>query len=553
MTATTIHSSISYDGDGVQTLFNIDFVFWDAADLKVYVRTKSGGARVLKVITTHYTIAGGDGATGTITMLTAPLGPASEELHIIRESNRQQNIDFTPSTKFPSASAEEGLDRAALRNQESFDAHAIRGLRMPQTDEAPTPGWPDMELPDKAARGVTGAYLAFNADGEPVIGTAAVPVASTSAFGDTWILLADRDAGRVELRTPENRGGTVATFQAALYSARGVPGVHGTGFFYATDKEQLSYSNGSAWVDCTIGHYTNALLPAAATDGVVLLDTDNDELLRDNGAALVPLQSPWPRGSIGGLRITYVAATHVTVTAGEARSIAGTASGRNLTLTSSITKTMAGADSWGAGTNNGNAPSSGRAINTVYYVFLIGKLDGSTDVALDVSPTGANIVAAGRIVTATYDDHIRYIGAIATNALNGGDIIPFDQFGDHFMPRVPFLNRNDSGTVDYTSGVSVPLSHVPANVLVDLVWTTSAFGAAGGELIFVATGQNGIGVPHTSNAPGSMGSVNNGIVQGRALIRVAGSSEFFVRSATDNALQLHLTCHGWWDDRGKND
>ena len=45
-----------------QTSFAVPFEFFADADLNVYVNG------VLKTLTTNYTVAGGDGSTGTITM-----------------------------------------------------------------------------------------------------------------------------------------------------------------------------------------------------------------------------------------------------------------------------------------------------------------------------------------------------------------------------------------------------------------------------------------------------------------------------------------------------
>ena len=55
---------ISYTvGQGVtQTSFAVPFEFFDNGDLNVYVDG------TLKTITTHYTVTGGDGSTGTVSM-----------------------------------------------------------------------------------------------------------------------------------------------------------------------------------------------------------------------------------------------------------------------------------------------------------------------------------------------------------------------------------------------------------------------------------------------------------------------------------------------------
>lgn len=91
---------ISYTvGAGVtQTSFAVPFEFFDDSDVNVYVN------EVLKTITTDYTISGGDGSTGTVTI--SVTGPATVTL--------TRNITIERVTDFPT-----GIDinRAALNTQ----------------------------------------------------------------------------------------------------------------------------------------------------------------------------------------------------------------------------------------------------------------------------------------------------------------------------------------------------------------------------------------------------------------------------------------------------
>ena len=53
---------INYTATSGQTVFTVPFEFFDNTDIKVYIEG------TLKTITTHYSVSGGNGSTGTVTM-----------------------------------------------------------------------------------------------------------------------------------------------------------------------------------------------------------------------------------------------------------------------------------------------------------------------------------------------------------------------------------------------------------------------------------------------------------------------------------------------------
>ena len=69
--SSTINPLIRSIGNGVTTVFPTTFIFDSASDL-VVVLTDTNGVDTTQTITTHYTVTGGAGSTGTVTMLTAP-------------------------------------------------------------------------------------------------------------------------------------------------------------------------------------------------------------------------------------------------------------------------------------------------------------------------------------------------------------------------------------------------------------------------------------------------------------------------------------------------
>ncbi len=103
MTVSTTSGRASYTGNGVTTAFAVTFEFDAAADLDVYQ------ADVLKTLTTHYTVSGGSGSTGTVTFLVAPAN--GEVVVLVDNPDVTQLTDYTPNDPFPAESHEAALDK----------------------------------------------------------------------------------------------------------------------------------------------------------------------------------------------------------------------------------------------------------------------------------------------------------------------------------------------------------------------------------------------------------------------------------------------------------
>ena len=100
--------SYSVAHNATQTAFTVPFEFFDDADLNFYVDG------TLKTLTTHYTVSGGDGSTGTITTTTgnSVVGISGGSTVIITRSiTQQRTTDFPTSGPFNIASLNTELDR----------------------------------------------------------------------------------------------------------------------------------------------------------------------------------------------------------------------------------------------------------------------------------------------------------------------------------------------------------------------------------------------------------------------------------------------------------
>ena len=164
--------SYSVSAGASQTSFTVPFEFFDADDLTFYV---DGTA---KTLTTHYTVSGGSGSTGTISTTSgnAVTGISGGSTVVItRDIDLDRVTDFPSSGPFAVATLNTELDRFTAIAADQKD-EADRALRLQDFDSAVA-----MTLPLKAAR--LGTVLGFNAStGAPEAGPTIANVNSLSAI-----------------------------------------------------------------------------------------------------------------------------------------------------------------------------------------------------------------------------------------------------------------------------------------------------------------------------------------------------------------------------------
>jgi len=131
-----------------QTSFTVNFEFFAAADLNVFVDN------TLKTITTHYTVSGGNGSTGTVTMSVTGASGGSTVV-ITRDIALERTTDFPVSGAFNISSLNTELDKLVAIDADVDDTIS-RSIRLQDSDAAAS-----MELPLKASR--VGTVLGFNA------------------------------------------------------------------------------------------------------------------------------------------------------------------------------------------------------------------------------------------------------------------------------------------------------------------------------------------------------------------------------------------------------
>lgn len=182
MTITNTTTKVGYTGDGVTVAFPVPFPFFDTDELEVVERVISTGAETTKALTTHYTVMGGNGSTGTVTALAAPT--ASVQWFILRKTSIVQETDYPQNDPFPAESHERALDRGIAISQELREI-LDRAFKIPKTD----PSTAGTELPATVAR--ANKYLGFGplpnatpiALDAPTVDTSALYVVSSTDPG----------------------------------------------------------------------------------------------------------------------------------------------------------------------------------------------------------------------------------------------------------------------------------------------------------------------------------------------------------------------------------
>lgn len=160
MTISSTTAKVSYAGNGVTTAFAFNYPYLATSHLEVTLVVDSTGVETVKTETTHYTVSAA-GATGTVTMLTAPA--SGETLIIRRKPPLTQAVDLATNDAFPAQTVEDQLDKAVHIDQ-YLQEQIDRSIKAPIGDTSPV-----MALPTAADR--ANKALIFDADGDVAVST----------------------------------------------------------------------------------------------------------------------------------------------------------------------------------------------------------------------------------------------------------------------------------------------------------------------------------------------------------------------------------------------
>lgn len=150
MTVSSTSNRKEFAGNDVTTAFATSpVIFFDDSDLEVYTVVTTTGVATLKTLTTHYTVSGGDGSTGTVTMLTAPT--SAETLVIVRTLPLTQETDLVQNDLSDAEVQEDAFDKLTMIDQQ-LSARIERSLVLADSDISGA----STELPIPAANALLG-------------------------------------------------------------------------------------------------------------------------------------------------------------------------------------------------------------------------------------------------------------------------------------------------------------------------------------------------------------------------------------------------------------
>ncbi len=143
----TVSSNVnrnSWAGDGVTTVFALgaSFIYFAASEIRVVLKVDATGVETLQTLTTDYTLSGGSGATGNITMLTAPA--VGETLVARRVMPLIQGVDLVNNSISDAEVLEDQLDKITLGLQQ-LDEVDSRTIKFSEASAQSDIDFPDPE------------------------------------------------------------------------------------------------------------------------------------------------------------------------------------------------------------------------------------------------------------------------------------------------------------------------------------------------------------------------------------------------------------------------
>ena len=132
MTISTTIIKSSYSGNGSTTAFTYNFKITDQDDIEVIIRS-ANGTETVKTLTTHYTVSGVGGNSGTVTF-TAGNIPVTGETVVLRRSTPQtQAMDLIDNDPMSADTIEDAHDKVIAITQE-LQEEVDRSIKLSRTN-----------------------------------------------------------------------------------------------------------------------------------------------------------------------------------------------------------------------------------------------------------------------------------------------------------------------------------------------------------------------------------------------------------------------------------
>ena len=275
---------IEYAVTTAQSAFTIPFEFFDDGDILAYVGS------TLKTITTHYTISGGGGSTGTLTFSPSI---SNATVVITRNIPLERVTDFTAGADINRAALNEQLDTLVAQIAD-VDDKASRTIQIPDYEVSA-----GVTLPAKDDR--KGRLFAFNeSTGAPEVGPTIANAQTLTAITADIATLADIEDGTVatnaikdvaaiasNVTTVADISGNVTTVAGNNANVTTVAGISGNVTTVANDSSNIviaatniasinTNASNIGSINTVAAQISNNNLQTIATDIAAVISVAND-------------------------------------------------------------------------------------------------------------------------------------------------------------------------------------------------------------------------------------------------------------------------------------
>ena len=294
MTVSSELNRKQYAGNGVTTSFATSpVVFFDSSDLDVYVVTTATGAATLLTETTDYTVSGGDGSTGTVSLAGLYGAPsASQTLVIVRNVPLTQATDFVQNDASDAEVQEDALDKLTMADQQ-LSARLDRSFTLADSDVSGA----SLTVPTPEANSLVG----WNSAGTALENKTAadIDLATVTAFIETLLDDASASAARstlgaaasganadiTSLSLPLHFGGRLTLATATPVTTSDQAGKT-TIYFTPYNGDSLPIYDGTNMVQTTFAELSQATTDTTKSPAAVTTDSNYDLFVWNDGGTI---------------------------------------------------------------------------------------------------------------------------------------------------------------------------------------------------------------------------------------------------------------------------
>jgi len=445
---------VSYSvAEGVtQTSFTVSFEFFDDEDLNVYVDG------TLKTLTTDYTVSGGGGTTGTVT-ISVTGGTGGSTVVITRDIELERTTDFPASGAFQINSLNTELDRITAIAADLNDL-ADRGLRLKDQDDAVS-----TELPLKADR--VGRVLGFNATtGVPEAGPLLTDVSSLASITADIATLADIEDGTDAtdaIQTVAGISSNVTTVAGISSNVTTVAGISADVTSVAADATDIgTVATNIASVNTVAGNISEVIAVAndlnEAVSEVETVANDLNEAVSEIETVAASITNVDTVGTnISNVNTVAGNSTNINTVAGISSNVTTVAGiSGNVTTVAGISGdvTAVAADATDIGTVSSNIANVNTVAGNTTNINTVAGISANVTTVAGISANVTTVAGISSDVIAVAADATD-IGTVATNIANvnsvGGSISNVNTVASNLSSVNDFADKYRIGASDPTT------------------------------------------------------------------------------------------------------